>query len=589
VTLISASTNDYTGHWAEATIQKWLDAGMATGYTDGTFKPDNLVTRAEFVKLVNGIIDYDVQSDISFTDVKSEDWFYHAVGVAENIEYINGYSTTEFGPNDYITREQAGAILSRIQYLDSSEEDMDKFTDKDDVSDWFFEEIGAATEAGFIDGYDDGTFKPQNNLTRAEAVKMLDNILVNSENMVVYEPSAQVADTIIEGDLIIAKTVGEGDVYLTNVEVKGTVKVLGGGANSLHFDSSKVAKIVVSKSGVRLVLDDGTVVEEISVGMEATLDNVGGEVAKVVVSGDGTVTLSGTFSNVTVEGSGDLTLSDTEIENLVVESPISILGSGTITNLTANVDGIEYDSDVEASNVTTAEGVSEPTESDEDSSTSSSSSSSSSGSSSSSSNPTIRITVTTSGTTKVFNTDDYSKSKKIHDAIIGIIDDGSYEDVIESYLDKINSRLDDIQVGEVEGVEDILDRFKEYVPDSMDVSALDTVFEDDEITSIYELDDLINVFEEASTEELNQIIDDLEADDFEDIDIYYDGDEVTYEISNTGDVEIPSSKIGIADFVLNDILDSDEKVGDFFDDYGTVTLTVTSESGQTTTLTLSLH
>ena len=118
VMLISAPIeNDYEGHWAQATIQKWMDEGRVSGYPDGSYKPDNKVTRAEFVKMVNGIIDFNKMSSITYNDVQASEWFYDYIRVAQSIGYISGYSTTMFGPNDYITREQAASIVARIQYL----------------------------------------------------------------------------------------------------------------------------------------------------------------------------------------------------------------------------------------------------------------------------------------------------------------------------------------------------------------------------------------------------------------------------------------------------------------------------------------
>ncbi|HAQ39750.1 MAG TPA: hypothetical protein DCM73_02220 [Clostridiales bacterium] len=82
--------NDYTGHWAESTIQQWLNKGQISGYPDGTFKPDGKVTRAEFVKMVNGAFNYTETSTIEFSDVKSGDWYYQEVQKAFKAGFIAG-------------------------------------------------------------------------------------------------------------------------------------------------------------------------------------------------------------------------------------------------------------------------------------------------------------------------------------------------------------------------------------------------------------------------------------------------------------------------------------------------------------------
>lgn len=350
---------DYEGHWAEATIEKWIEESKITGYQDGTFRPDGNVTRAEFVTMVNKIIDYDGKGTIEFDDVKSDDWFYDQVRIAQEIGYISGYSATEFGPNDNITREQAAAILARIQYLKADSEAANKFTDNTDISSWAVGSVGAASSNGFIKGHNDGSFKPKDNLSRAEAVTMLDNVLLNAKNYIVYRDGTVLNDTEIPGDLIIAKTVGDGDVYLNNIDVKGHIYVYGGGTNSVYFNNVKVARIEVDKDKVRLVFDDGTAVEEIALGTEAKLENINGEIAKVTVNSDGKVTFTGKFADIEILSKLDIELSDATIENLVVNEPIKILGKGTVATLTANVDGIQYDSTTKITKTVVGENVTE--------------------------------------------------------------------------------------------------------------------------------------------------------------------------------------------------------------------------------------
>lgn len=357
-----ATAKDYNGHWAESTIQKWIDEGKINGYPDGSFRPDNKITRAEFVQLVNNsLVDYTSQTSTPFADVKSGEWYEKAVNTAFATEYIKGYSQTQFGPTKNINREQAAAIMSRIQYLADNTTAVSAFSDSSNISSWAVGQVGAATNAEFVKGYD-GKFNPLNNLTRAEAVTMLNNVLQNGKNEVIYKAGTELKDTTVEGDLIIAKTVGDGDVHLTNVEVKGTIKVYGGGANSVYFNNVKVARIEVEKDKVRLVLENGTTVQELSVGTEAKLENLGGTVAKVTIDSTGKVTLAGDFQDVQVISKTNVVLDDAKITNLVVEQPISILGTGTIATLTANADGIQMDSTAKATKTELGTGVTEKPE-----------------------------------------------------------------------------------------------------------------------------------------------------------------------------------------------------------------------------------
>lgn len=361
--LISAPIDkDYEGHWAQATIEKWLNAGKVSGYPDGSYRPDEYVTRAEFVRMVNGIIDYNEKTGITYKDVTANDWFYDYISVAQNLGYISGYSAEGFGPNDNITREQAASIAARIQYLADNSAGIEKYTDKDEISEWAKEALGAASNAGFIGGYEDGSLRPLNFLTRAEALTMLDNILVNAKNIIVYNDKTELKDTVIEGDLIISHTVGEGDVHLTNVEVKGEIKVFGGGMNSIYFNNVKVAKIIVEKDKVRLVFDEGSGVEEIEVASEIVLENEDGTIAKITVTDDNKITLKGNFDEVTITGDANLVLDDAVITKLVVTQPIVLQGTGTIKALQANADGIKFEADVKIEKTELGENVTEEPE-----------------------------------------------------------------------------------------------------------------------------------------------------------------------------------------------------------------------------------
>ncbi len=173
-----AQSNDYIGHWAEDTIQTWLDLGYIEGYPDGSFKPEGLVKRAEFVTMVNSLFDFTEKSDITFTDVKPTDWYYGEVQKAFNAGYISGMSSTKFAPEDLLTREQAAIIVSNLMELEGNVDGSSIFTDSNKISDWAKEYVGATAEAKLIIGYDvDNTFRPQNNIKRAEAITILNRTM----------------------------------------------------------------------------------------------------------------------------------------------------------------------------------------------------------------------------------------------------------------------------------------------------------------------------------------------------------------------------------------------------------------------------
>lgn len=171
------AARDYVGHWAEAVIQKWLEMEYITGYPDGTFRPEEFITRAEFVKIVNNTFGFKETAEITFTDVKEEKWYYEEIQKAYKEGDIVGVSETEFAPEDYITREQAAIIMTRLLELAGNEKGADVFSDSNKISSWAKEYVGAAAEHNLIKGYEDNTFRPQNNIKRAEALVLLDRIL----------------------------------------------------------------------------------------------------------------------------------------------------------------------------------------------------------------------------------------------------------------------------------------------------------------------------------------------------------------------------------------------------------------------------
>lgn len=591
----TTAANDYEGHWAQATIQKWIDEGRMSGYPDGSFKPNANITRAEFVKLVNGLIDYDTKGNISFSDVNTGDWFYDIISIANEIGYISGYPNKKFGPNDNITREQAAAILSRIQYLGENADVAKNFSDNAKISSWALGTVGAASDAGFINGYENGSFKPLNNLTRAEAVTMLDNVLMNAKNKVINKAGTELNDYVVEGDLIIAKTVGEGDVHLDNVSVTGSLYIYGGGANSLYFNNLKVNKIVVDKDKVRLVLGEGSVVEEIAVGSETVLQNDDGTVSKITITSDNKVTLSGEFDTVNVTGKSNIVLKDAKIQNLVAEKAINILGTGTIATLTANADGVKYDSTLKVTKTVEGEGVTEkPT-------TIPSGGGGSGGSSGGGDTPkTYGIAVTAKAvdgqlsSNITFTTETYKSTDKISDFLVAqtksVLSGGTKNATIESYFDKIIPKLKNLEIGSTPvytetgfdkaisyfagtSVYDGLKGLKSSIIDDNDISIAD-------INAVLALYDSTKVASDSATIKSN-----LESYPFDTQTVSYNGSVVTVPYTITYGTTTVSTNEEVANLVLNNILFSTMTVEEFFNKFGdkiTINSTVSSKTATVT-------
>ena len=169
--------NDTQGHWAEKTINLFVEKGFINGYDDKTFKPDNSMTRAEFVKVVNNVFGYNQMGTEQFDDVNESDWFYSDICIGINMGYIKGKSKDKFAPNDSITRQEVAMILTNI--MDNKDNNLDKlslFKDGHQTDEWAKPSVEGAIESGYLNGYEDQTIRANGNITRAEAISMLSRV-----------------------------------------------------------------------------------------------------------------------------------------------------------------------------------------------------------------------------------------------------------------------------------------------------------------------------------------------------------------------------------------------------------------------------
>ncbi|WP_146226653.1 S-layer homology domain-containing protein [Aneurinibacillus soli] len=168
---------DIQGHWAQSHIQQLVQSGAVSGYPDGTFKPNQTITRAEFVSMVVKAFGLQAKEKqgYAFTDTQNH-WAKAAIETAYTNGIINGYNTTTFGVNDTITREQMAVILTNIK-KNGTEGKQLSFKDTASISTWAQKAVSQAVEEGIITGYPNQTFQPKKVATRAEAVTMIVNAL----------------------------------------------------------------------------------------------------------------------------------------------------------------------------------------------------------------------------------------------------------------------------------------------------------------------------------------------------------------------------------------------------------------------------
>ena len=179
---------DIDGHWAHKQISKFIEDSYANGYEDNTFRPDNQITRAEFVKLVNKYFGFNDKGVSKFKDINQKNWYYNDVCIAIQAGYINGYEDNTFRPDNIITREEAAKIIVSIKnQQDNTYDKLNTFPDKHLVSNWAKPYVEGAIENGYLKGDNLKNLRPTSRITRAESVTLLSRIENNGEIKPVVE------------------------------------------------------------------------------------------------------------------------------------------------------------------------------------------------------------------------------------------------------------------------------------------------------------------------------------------------------------------------------------------------------------------
>lgn len=179
---------DLSGHWAKADIEALASKRIVNGVAPSRFAPDSAITRAEFAALLVrslGLSSPAATASASFSDVAEADWYHDAVAQAANAGIIEGYRDGTFKPNDRITREQMAVMLSRaLKYAGSSAPEgdapdtiLEQYADKGAIGAWAKPSLAQLLAADIMKGRSATTIAPAANASRAEAVVMLQRFL----------------------------------------------------------------------------------------------------------------------------------------------------------------------------------------------------------------------------------------------------------------------------------------------------------------------------------------------------------------------------------------------------------------------------
>ncbi|WP_243414683.1 S-layer homology domain-containing protein [Sporosalibacterium faouarense] len=174
---------DIENHWAELDILEVKDKGWMRGFDNGLFKPDSDLTRAEAaVTIVRAFgLEKTESIDYDFKDVPDNYWAKPEIEIAKEHGIIKGVDNENFAPNKVITREEMTAMMSRVMDFEEIDQKLKLSFDDIDENRWSYDYIYTMTYYGLFRGYDDGTFHPSENITRAQIATLLNRVSKNSD------------------------------------------------------------------------------------------------------------------------------------------------------------------------------------------------------------------------------------------------------------------------------------------------------------------------------------------------------------------------------------------------------------------------
>ncbi|HIW32605.1 MAG TPA: S-layer homology domain-containing protein, partial [Candidatus Paenibacillus intestinavium] len=216
-------------HWGIEEMQAWQKKGLLTGYADGSLRPDAPVTRGEFARIINSVFHYVEMDSEGFSDVNASQWFYSDIGKAAAAGIIAGYPDGTFRPNEAISREDAAKIITAAFKLQPTADELSAnllaaYKDGSSAHPYAESALVKLIADGTIKGYPDGTIRPLKPVTRAESIALLSaltgTIIQTAEtmksvkidgNLVINTPGVTLDNVTVKGNVYLTAGVGEGD------------------------------------------------------------------------------------------------------------------------------------------------------------------------------------------------------------------------------------------------------------------------------------------------------------------------------------------------------------------------------------------
>lgn len=346
---------------------------------------ETAITRAEISTMLTNIFVYQLKSEKKFADVKASDWYSEAALKVDMAGILKRDTKGNFNGDKPVTRQEAALILYRAFYLtELGSKKTVKIADSKEVSKVYKTAVECMVFNGYMSTRSENKFAPREYISKDEITTILNNMTgeIKSSagtytknitgNLVINEPGVKLKDMTIQGDLYIAPGVGEGNISLEGVTVKGRVVVLGGGENSIELNNTIVTQeLITAKSTgkVRIAATGTTSIAKTRIDAGTTLHNAAfnskafGEVTIKQAPLGHNISFSGNFDNVKVEAAkAAITLTKGTLQNveitkaakgatvtleesttlvtLVVRGEATITGKGAIGTANIEVKGV---------------------------------------------------------------------------------------------------------------------------------------------------------------------------------------------------------------------------------------------------------
>lgn len=228
---VEPTYGDTAGHWAESSIERWSAYGIIQG-SNGLFDPNGQLTCAQLATILAKLLKLPAAKDAGFTDNTADAWYYDAINRCAAAGILNGNGDGTVTPEAPITRERAMVMLARALGIEPIRKpDLTKYTDAAQVSAYAQGYVAALIKAGIVGGVGDNRLAPQDNITRASTVTILDRAIG------VYADKDGMTVNAKDGELVL--------VVAKNVKVinapEGTKIVVADGATGLTVNGKAVS------------------------------------------------------------------------------------------------------------------------------------------------------------------------------------------------------------------------------------------------------------------------------------------------------------------------------------------------------------